>query len=381
MFVMLDVAIGLIFTYLLLSLLCTAINEWVSSLWRIRGHYLKKAIGRLVTPDGKGAPASADVILNQPEIQALSPKADRPPSYIPKEMFVRAATSAKVAPSRTPEEWGFLFDASMDRASGWFKRRIQVVSVFVALGLTLVANADTLQIVNGLWQSPTLRAQFLEAARDRTSDRATEDVVDHYRDPDIPMLSEEEGGSLESEEDVGEGAALPSAQEQELLAGVMGWRMDFAKFNQVICDDYEAEREAVCSAPNSSEKCTALLDRISKDPRVRLEGASLVPTNGWPEAGTFFRKKNLLLPFVHLPGWLFTIAAISLGAPFWFDLLSRFVNIRGAGKPPEENKQITPPAPQVLLVAPALATTPSPATAPPPGTPPPPPPAPTGGVR
>jgi len=32
-------------------------------------------------------------------------------------------------------------------------------------------------------------------------------------------------------------------------------------------------------------------------------------------------------------GWLLTIAAISLGAPFWFDTLSRLARLRGTGKP------------------------------------------------
>lgn len=40
----------------------------------------------------------------------------------------------------------------------------------------------------------------------------------------------------------------------------------------------------------------------------------------------------------HVPGWLMTIAAVSLGAPFWFDLLNRFMNIRSAGKNPNESK-------------------------------------------
>jgi hypothetical protein len=39
----------------------------------------------------------------------------------------------------------------------------------------------------------------------------------------------------------------------------------------------------------------------------------------------------------HLFGWLLSVAAVSLGAPFWFDTLSRFINIRGAG-PAEKPK-------------------------------------------
>ena len=31
-------------------------------------------------------------------------------------------------------------------------------------------------------------------------------------------------------------------------------------------------------------------------------------------------------------GWLFTIAAVSLGAPFWFDLLGKVARLRAAGR-------------------------------------------------
>lgn len=35
-----------------------------------------------------------------------------------------------------------------------------------------------------------------------------------------------------------------------------------------------------------------------------------------------------------LVGWLLTAIAVSLGAPFWFDLMTTFVNLRNAGTPP-----------------------------------------------
>ena len=38
----------------------------------------------------------------------------------------------------------------------------------------------------------------------------------------------------------------------------------------------------------------------------------------------------------HLLGWLITALAATLGAPFWFDTLNRFISIRSAGKAPEE---------------------------------------------
>lgn len=42
----------------------------------------------------------------------------------------------------------------------------------------------------------------------------------------------------------------------------------------------------------------------------------------------------------NLPGWLLTAFAISMGAPFWYDVLTRAVNLRAAGKKkPEEEKK------------------------------------------
>jgi hypothetical protein len=40
-----------------------------------------------------------------------------------------------------------------------------------------------------------------------------------------------------------------------------------------------------------------------------------------------------------LLGLLISIGAVSLGAPFWFDALSKFINLRGAGTPPGEKKK------------------------------------------
>jgi hypothetical protein len=42
-----------------------------------------------------------------------------------------------------------------------------------------------------------------------------------------------------------------------------------------------------------------------------------------------------------LLGLLITIAAISQGAPFWFDLLNRVTNLRAAGRPPEPRNSAT----------------------------------------
>src|SRR5580704_18712184 len=50
----LDVAVGLIFVYLLLGLMCTTVNEWLAQLFKTRAATLKEGIRRLLNapPDG-----------------------------------------------------------------------------------------------------------------------------------------------------------------------------------------------------------------------------------------------------------------------------------------------------------------------------------------
>jgi len=41
----------------------------------------------------------------------------------------------------------------------------------------------------------------------------------------------------------------------------------------------------------------------------------------------------------HGVGWLLTALAISLGAPFWFDLLNKFIVVRSTVKPKEKSPE------------------------------------------
>jgi hypothetical protein len=67
---------------------------------------------------------------------------------------------------------------------------------------------------------------------------------------------------------------------------------------------------------------------------------------GWPDQGDRSGASWVLLKVM---GLLLTAGAASLGAPFWFDVLNRFMSVRAAGKAPEESpkapKQIPVPAP------------------------------------
>src|SRR5262249_20857478 len=61
------------------------------------------------------------------------------------------------------EKW---FNDTMDRASGWYKRRTQSVLLLLGLIIAYVGNVDTIGVVRWLWQSDTARQATVTAATD-----------------------------------------------------------------------------------------------------------------------------------------------------------------------------------------------------------------------
>ena len=293
----LDVAIGLIFVYLLLAIICTTINEWVAGMLKTRSGTLKSAIiqlldGQAVHPNDPTA-SFLQQFYAHPLIAGMNQpgKTDSHPAYIPARTFATVVmdiatrqrpgvitftdlvTGINLLPpgdvkktllaliqnannnleqaQKNIEAW---FNDTMDRASGWYKRRTQVWTVVFAGVLVLCANADTLQIARTLWTDPTMRAQIVEDAKARAA--AGQEVVQY-------QASDQTAPPAASQADLG------------LLGRMLGWSEQ--------------------SLPSD--------------------------VSGWAD---------------HILGWILTIVAVSLGAPFWFDLLNKFMRVRNGGDAPEE---------------------------------------------
>jgi hypothetical protein len=140
-----------------------------------------------------------------------------------------------------------------------------------------------LKILKTLWSNPTMSAVLVENAKVRLEkgrpDAEAQPMVT-YDNPNDPTASTP---TAIPEKDV------ITAQEKQLLGQVTGWQGDWY--------------------------------------------------TDWPHpkgAGFFSWIAYLLKE--RFGGWLITILAVSLGAPFWFDTLSRFMNVRSAGKPPDTAK-------------------------------------------
>src|ERR1017187_7259813 len=89
----LEVAIGIVFIYLLLAIFCTTANEWIAGVFKSRGALLKQGILQLLAPDQStpGAAAQDTVVsrfYDHPLIKALL-RDNQLPSYLAGRTFAK----------------------------------------------------------------------------------------------------------------------------------------------------------------------------------------------------------------------------------------------------------------------------------------------------
>jgi hypothetical protein len=203
----LDVAIGLVFVYLLLAIMCTAANEWISTLLKARPKLLKEALLQLLdsqpTNKEQHGGAFVDEFYKHPLITGMM-RGGTHPAYLSAQTFTAAITDILTAEKagaivfsdleagvhqlpdgdvkrallallrrsggdldaahRAVEVW---FDDAMDRVTGWYKRNTQIWTIIVAAVITIFANADSVQIAKRLWNDPVLRAKVVAEAGTR----------------------------------------------------------------------------------------------------------------------------------------------------------------------------------------------------------------------
>ena len=174
-----------------------------------------------------------------------------------------------------PKEISLWFDRSMDRSSGVYKRNAKGVAIILGLLIAVVTNTDTLHIINQLAKDSALRAAYSQAASELVS-----------RNP-----------------------------------------------NAIACLQAEQGKAAQSDCLNSGT--TTLRNTIDSITNVPLGWTA---TN-WREQWQSQPKGAWLGGLKVLGGWLISAIAISMGAPFWFNLLNKAVNVRNSGKPPASTSQ------------------------------------------
>jgi hypothetical protein len=311
MLTVLNLAIGITFIYLLFSLVVSALNEfWLSYLDK-RADFLKEGLEQLLQD-----PEKVRQVLNHGLVDALSRATNGNPSYIGSEPFtaavldvVKAAqpntirkisdfqTSIAVLPDskfkqsltaildsaendlasfkKGISDW---YDRSMDRVSGWYKRYAQKWLLGLGLGLAVACNVDTIHIIQALSSDPKLLAETVNQAISTAKATTPESSVSSSTGP--------------------------------------------AKAAQPSPSPSEDPTQAVSQLINKANAAMTKLSNVS------------VPI-GWSKSQWQYLcdPEHLVTAFL---GWFVTGLAASLGAPFWFDTLQRFVNVRSNGRSPDE---------------------------------------------
>jgi hypothetical protein len=303
----LDIAIGMILTYLLLSLVITSVNEFLASLLKWRAKNLCDGIRNLLDDQDMNK-----AFFDHPLIKGLSEKGSLP-SYIPSRTFmltlldlvsptdptkpkqlediqnaIKNIPNEQVRKSLTllledaghdlrafeegVETW---FNHAMDRVSGWYKRKTQYVLLALALVVVVVLNIDSIQVYRSLSDDPVLRASLVKMA----------EQIDAQGPPATQTATEPQPG----------GATRPAEQTPEEIQ--------------------QETREKLEALKKSMDDVQALGIPIGWQRDDLPQGA------GW---------------IWKIVGLLVTAFACSLGAPFWFDLLNKIISVRSAGKAPEE---------------------------------------------
>lgn len=178
------------------------------------------------------------------------------------------------------EAW---FDQTMERTTGWYKRYIKLILFVLGLLIAGIFNVDSIAIAKKLARDPKLREQLVQNA----------------------------SNYVKQHQDLGE-------QLQKMQAGGADTTQFYAD-NKAMYDSLAAQSKRLTDSANSL---------INGD----INNVNQLLGLGWDS-----HSKTAIGFFTNLPGWILTALAISLGAPFWFDLLNKLVQLRGSGKGTGDN--------------------------------------------
>ena len=193
---------------------------------------------------------------------------------------------------RKIEGW---FDDSMNRVSGWYKRQSQFILFLLGFTVALIFNVDTLEISGKLSTDKDARDKLVQIA---------EQAIGRYKDdPRVKKMVTADGVEVIDN----------SGQNNEI--------------NNEIFKEYQAKSDSVKNLLKGD-----------------ISDANEIIAAGWNEYGGakswsgkvgFVLKRTFTSPRKVL-GFMILAFAVSLGAPFWLDLLNKLVKIRNSGKKEEE---------------------------------------------
>lgn len=398
----LDVAISLIFIYLLYSLLASIIQEIIARIFNLRARFLTKALRRILDNDPRGNPMGwlgqftfftwfyelgwsviyffapfknspfLKKFYTEPGIHSLGEsKSSSRPSYISPQLFSQtlmhllrgpgydSSTQQEAAlvkqnlesglphlgqPTRSHllnlledaqrdaerfrnkvEQW---FDEVMARTSGWYRKQIQLLLIIIGFIIAWQFNVDSIAITRILTKDKKAREQLVTLATQRY------ELYGQWKDSLKRTLVIKQdtiriGDSIFVKPDTVYQVSLEDAMLDSLYRSLSADAADIQNIlgiNRGNCKDTATTDTAYTQI---HQRLDSIAGKLLSAPELQKYKQAM-QTVAKRKAGCYTHpyQQNGWLVFL---GWVITALAVSLGAPFWFDLLNRVVKIRTGG--------------------------------------------------
>ena len=333
----LDVAIGIAFVYLFLSLICSVVNEGIASIFSLRSKNLVAGIDSLFSgtkmADGKDL---VGAIYAHGLIRGLYKEPAKLNSQQAAELSVttvRGQMLSHVPVLKIVDKW-FTVNLPAYIPSATFSTAL--IDVISPPDPSRARDLDDVrQAINNLPPSPTRQALMSL-------------VADTEKDLDDFQLKVE--GWFNDSMDRASGWYKKRAQNILLaIALVMTvllnvdtiklaqslWTNPVARqATEQLAQQYvDANKGGLKPSPSPANSTQALADLSSQAKQITEWTQQLPFPFGWHEKPPM----QPLFWLETLTGWLITTLALSLGAPFWFDTLNKFMVVRSTVKPKEKS--------------------------------------------
>ncbi len=339
-FPILDLVIGMIFIFFLLSIICSSAVELWFTLWRTRAGLLEQWLKRVfdspaLKSDGTDAGISVgQAIMDHCTATALSEKG-KSPTYINPSNFVSAlmdkitimrSTGSESSVQLPPKNLAEYIEAIKNSTviSGELKR-------------TFLALAYEAEKAAGM---PAQVKSELDQFRERLENwynKNAERLTGKFKSTRVMPLTFAVAvliTVLMNADSVAIGKYLYQNKEvtRELANQAMA---TVAKYNNRI-EEIKAVRDTTALKDSAAlQKLDQNLSQLRQDISYLKDSTAVVLPLGWKEG-----KVDLGSTGKHLIGWLASILAICLGAPFWFDLLNKIANLRSTGARHPTDKEV-----------------------------------------
>jgi hypothetical protein len=295
---MLQVVIGLIFVLLLLSLLATTMMELVASAFSLRGRNLEKALRNMLAStevDDRLVAAFKENALYK-QLSYKYGKKRYSPSYLSDRSFQSILMETILNGEgfdRIEEKLETLPDADLKNVLKQFLRESEH-DVEAFKGKVRTWYNDVMDRASGWYK------------------RYTQKIL------------------------VGMGFFIAVVFNADTLAIYERLESDPETLQQVLtlAEDYVNGKDGLeIAPPQMSPEFDASLNKLEEMINDQIESVKSPLGLGWKNVD--WSEVTWYDVVLKLLGWTVTALAVSLGAPFWFDLLRKLVNIRSSGNKPE----------------------------------------------